>query len=199
MHALGLLGGTFDPIHQGHLAIAADVGWSLQLERILFIPTGHQPLKAGGHCASALDRLAMTAHAIADNPQFELCDWEVRREGPSYTVDTVAALRTKYPDTRLWFIIGTDGLLTLPRWHRVAELVQMCSFAVVQRPGYHFDPQRLDPVLRPFDFQLITGPALDISASELRERVERGAPVRYFLPAAVHSYIEQHNLYRDCL
>lgn len=192
---LGILGGTFDPIHHGHLAIAADALWQLQLDRVHFLPAAQQPLKPGGHAATAAHRLAMTRLAVADEPRFAVSDIEVRRAGLSYTVRTVAALQQQHPADVLWFIIGADSLHTLPRWHHVERLLTLCRFAVVGRPGYEASlPAALQSYAARFAF--ISGPALDISATALRTRIAQGAPVRYQMPAPVCDYIATHNLYR---
>lgn len=199
MQQIGILGGTFDPIHNGHLAIAAEVHWRLGLERVIFVPAGHQPLKPRGHCASAEDRLAMTRLATADNPAFVVSDWEVARPGPSYTVDTMEALGQVWPAAQLFFIIGADAVASLPRWYQIGRLLTLCRLVVVGRPGWHIDPDvqtRLDPA---HAWVPVEGPALDISATNLRVRRRSGAPIRYQVPEAVHAYIEAHHLYEDCL
>ncbi|HEX6290893.1 MAG TPA: nicotinate-nucleotide adenylyltransferase [Herpetosiphonaceae bacterium] len=196
---IALLGGTFDPIHIGHLAIAEDVRFALNADRVLFVPAAQQPLKSYQHTASAPDRLEMTRLAVADNPAFAVADIEIRRGGLSYSVETVAQIGAEYPKAELFFIVGVDAAATLPQWFQVERLLHLCRIAIVERPGYIFDPQALFEAL-PLARErtvLVPGPALDISASEVRQRLRAGRPVRYHLPAAVSQYIEQRGLYRE--
>ena len=195
---LAILGGTFDPIHFGHLAIAEEIRWQLQVGRIFFVPAAQQPLKVHHHVATANDRLEMVQLATANNPGFTVCDLEVRRGGRSYSVDTVAALREEHPDAQFTFVGGADILLELPRWHQIERLLELCEFAIVTRPGYQLDFDPLYAVLPAARDRMVavTGPALDISATDLRARLARGAPVRYQLPDPVLQYIQDHGLYR---
>lgn len=196
---IAILGGTFDPIHYGHLAIAEEVRWRLQADRVLFVPAAQQPLKSHRHVATADDRLEMVRLATEGNPCFAVSDLEVRRGGRSYTYDTVRALQQEKPEAAFTFVIGADILPDLPRWYALDQLLQLCRFAVVTRPGYPFDLQPL------YDFlpmargriDAVDGPALDISATGLRDRFERGAPVRYQLPDLVVEYIADHGLYSN--
>lgn len=193
-----ILGGTFDPIHYGHLALAEEVCWQLDASHVFFVPAAQQPLKLGGHCASSAQRLRMVELAVADNPSFAVCDLEIKRGGRSYTVDTVAALHDDYPQADLTFVAGADVLRDLPRWHDVARLFQLCRFAIVTRPGHEIDLERLLvdlPVARD-RIMAVRGPRLDISSTDLRDRLERGAPTRYQIPDSVRDYIERHGLYR---
>lgn len=194
-----ILGGTFDPLHIGHLAIAEDVRFTLQAQRVVFVPAAQQPFKVGSLTTSAAHRMTMVQLGIADNPCFVASDVELRRGGVSYTVDTIAELQQCYSDAELVFIVGTDAAVDLPRWHAIERLLTLCKVAVVERPGYSFDLERLlyevpaahDRVV------LIPGPALDISASELRYRLRSGRPTRYHLLPAVQQYIESHGLYQS--
>jgi nicotinate-nucleotide adenylyltransferase len=195
---IAIFGGTFDPIHIGHLAIAEDARWALCADQVVFVPAAHQPLKAPQVGATAEQRLAMVELAVAGNPRFAVYDWEVRRGGVSYTIDTVAAIEQQHPQADLVFVLGADALALLPRWHQIERLMLLCRFAVLRRPGYKL---RLDGVLTTLPqlhdrLTVIDGPALTISASEIRQRLRAGQPVRYHLPAAVWRYIERHGLYR---
>jgi nicotinate-nucleotide adenylyltransferase len=194
-----ILGGTFDPIHIGHLAIAEDVRHALRADRVLFVPATQQPLKSYRHSASAADRLAMARLATADNPAFAVSDSEIRRGGLSYTVETIAEIRADHPEAEIYFIVGADAAATLTRWFQIERLLSLCRIVVVERPGYRFDPMALQAELpvAAERISVLPGPALDISASELRQRLSEGRPIRYHLPAAVRSYIEEHGLYRD--
>ncbi len=194
---IAILGGTFDPIHIGHLAIAEEVRWHLGA-RVFFVPAARQPFKANTHTARAADRLAMVRLAIAGNPAFAMCDLEVRRGGHSYTVDTVMTLRDEYPAAEFTFVAGADIVLDLHRWYQIERLLGLCRFAIITRPGYAADLQALHAVL-PAAYErvsMIEGPSLDISATTLRDRLRRGAPVRYQIPEPVLEYIDAHGLYR---
>lgn len=199
MRRIALLGGTFDPIHIGHLAIAEDVRVAVDAACVLFIPAAQQPFKAGARTTPAAHRLAMTQLATADNAGFAVSDIEIRRGGLSYTVDTVDELRTSYPGDELLFIVGADAAADLPRWHAVERLLSLCRIVLVDRPGYSVDldtlyaqlPAARERILR------VAGPALTISASELRARMAEGRPVRYQLLPPVLRYIEAQRLYRE--
>ena len=196
---IAVLGGTFDPLHVGHLAIAEDVRVALAVEHVLFVPAAQQPLKPGIHMATALDRLAMARLGTADNPFFGVSDIEVRRGGVSYTVDTIAQLALEYAQAELHFVLGADAALELPRWHNIGRLLQLCQMVIVDRPGYQLDLRVLRKRLPLTDARIIQikGPNFDISATELRQRLLNGQPVRYHLHPRVHDYIEQNGLYRD--
>ena len=194
-----IFGGTFDPIHIGHLAIAEDARWTLQADRVLFVPTAQQPLKYVCHRAIAAQRLTMVELAVADNPYFAVSDLEIRRGGLSYSVDTVAVIKEQHPAADLVFVLGADALALLPRWHQIERLIELCRFVVLRRPGFDlsFDSILTTlPTLRD-RITIIDGPALDISATDVRLRLQAGQPVRYHLPPAVWHYIEQHGLYRS--
>lgn len=194
---IALFGGTFDPIHLGHLAIAEDVRVALRVDRLVFVPAAQQPFKQGQRITSAEDRLRMVALAIAENPAFALSDREVRRGGLSYTVDTVAEFRADYPDSEIYVVVGSDTARDLPKWRAIDRLVQFCRFAIVRRPGYDVAIHQLAAALKTTQDRLIdvAGPAFDISATEVRERMRTGRPTRYHLPPAVWQFIADHRLY----
>ncbi|HEY0739643.1 MAG TPA: nicotinate-nucleotide adenylyltransferase [Herpetosiphonaceae bacterium] len=194
-----ILGGTFDPIHIGHLAIAEDVRYTLDASHVLFVPAAQQPLKSYQHRASAAERLAMAQLATADNPAFSVSDIEIRRGGLSYTVETVAEIHAQHPEAQIFFTVGVDAAVTLPKWREVERLLSLCRIVIVERPGYTFDPEVLMAELPAARERILVvpGPALDISASEVRLRLSEGRPIRYHLPAAVREYIEEHGLYQD--
>jgi nicotinate-nucleotide adenylyltransferase len=196
---LAILGGTFDPIHLGHLAIAADVRHALRADRVLFVPAAQQPFKLGHETTPAADRLAMTRLAVADEPAFAVSTIEIERGGVSYTVDTLTELHDSYPHAELLLIAGADAALDVPRWRDAPRLMRLCRLVVVQRPGFAFDPARLMAELPEAQDRvvLIDGPAFDISASEIRRRLREGRPARYHLPAAVYAYIREHHLYES--
>ena len=221
---LGLLGGSFNPIHNGHLAIAGHVLDKLQLDRVLFLPTGDPPHKREGSLAPAKDRYEMVRLAIADTPAFGLSDIELRRTGKSYTIDTVRTLQHQFgPLTDLYFLIGLDAFLDLPNWKDPRELLRLCRFVVVPRPGQSFQSLATMPLLPTLDLQVLvqldTGktprlkivspscrdiiclhiPLCSTSASDIRQRIKHGTTLANLLPPLVESYILQHRLYQeDC-
>lgn len=210
--SLGILGGTFNPVHLAHLRTAEEVREALALDRVIFVPASVPPLKHEG-VAPAEHRVEMLRLAVAENPSFEVSELELEREGPSYTVDTLRELGARNPGERLWFIVGTDALAELERWHRPRELLGLASFAVVQRPGHGTAP--LDVLLpaslarevRPTatglehasgqEIRAIPTTPLTISASDVRRRVSRGASIRYLVPEPVIDHIRKHHLYRE--
>jgi nicotinate-nucleotide adenylyltransferase len=193
---LGVFGGTFDPIHLGHLRAAENALEGLDLDRVAFIPAGVPPHRAEPS-SSALDRYAMTALATAGHPRFAASDIELRREGPSYTVDTVAGLRAESPEAEVFVIVGSDTFPEMATWKEHGRLLELCTVAVVARPGEVRDgeePSTGGPGAR--GVARVTGPGLDISASAIRERVRRRSSIRYLVPDAVADYIAKKALYR---
>ena len=200
---VGLFGGSFDPIHVGHLIAARAVAEEIGLSRVILIPSAHPPHKRSGDLAAADHRLAMTRLAVADEPGFEVSDVELQREGPSYTIDTVESFRrTLGSEAELHWIIGSDSLPELPTWHRVDELVDLCAIVTATRPGYETpDLTHLTGPLSPAQVQrlrdtLCATPRIDVAATGIRDRVRCGRSIRYLVPEAVRDYIEQHGLYR---
>jgi nicotinate-nucleotide adenylyltransferase len=194
---IGVLGGTFDPIHYGHLAIAEEARVAMEFDYVLLVPAGQQPLKHGSHVATPEQRLAMTRLAAAGNPGLRVSPLEVERDGPSYTVTTLEQLR-RTVGGELHFILGADALADLHRWRQAARLIELAWLVAIARPGFAPDLAALDARL-PGASKRVTvleGPQLDISSSALRERLAIGRPVRYLLPDAVLAYIEEHRLYR---
>jgi nicotinate-nucleotide adenylyltransferase len=201
---IGLLGGTFDPIHYGHLVIAEEVRAALQLSRVVFIPTGQPPHKLGRAITPAEHRLAMLRLAIASNPYFAISEIELEQPGPSYTVNTLRLLRERWgPATRLAFIVGADSLVELGSWYDAAGVLRQLDWLVaVGRPGYQEPPayvERLEQQLPGIRERLcfVQAPYLAISASDLRRRVAEGRPIKYQTPEPVEAYIAQHHLYRE--
>jgi nicotinate-nucleotide adenylyltransferase len=194
---IGILGGTFDPIHYGHLAIAEEARLVFGLEQVLFIPAAQQPLKHGAHIGTPEQRFEMTRLACASNAAFEISRIEVDRPGPSFTLTTLEMLQYDRLG-ELHFILGADALADLPRWHGAARIVELAKIVAVGRPGSTPDLARLGqslPALRE-RLTLLTGPALDISSSALRRRVSAGLPIRYQTPDSVVAYIAEQGLYR---
>lgn len=195
---IGVLGGTFDPPHYGHLAIAEEARVRLNLEKVLFVPAREPPHKPGRPISPVEDRLAMVQAAIADNPAFTLSRVDVERPGPSYTVDTIALLQAQFgPEAQLYLIIGMDSLRDLPAWHQPARLLALCHVVAVSRPGYSCDLVALARLLPAVTTRviLLDGPALDISATELQRRIRAGLPIRYQVPEPVRQYIYEKSLY----
>lgn len=196
---LGVFGGTFDPIHLGHLVAAHEAAMALGLERVLFVPTRRNPLKREDLGVTDHDRMEMVRLAIADNPLFELCSIEMDRPAPSYTVDTIEALRDLYPDSELYFVVGLEAFGDLPRWHRPGALVSLATIVAVPRGGAPpvdlAEVEALVPEARG-RVCILSSPALEISASALRRRLALGESVRYLVPDAVLAYIGEHGLYR---
>jgi nicotinate-nucleotide adenylyltransferase len=193
---LGLMGGTFDPIHVGHLAIAEEAREALALERILFVPAPRPPHKPDGVAAAIDARLAMVALAIAGNPAFELSRIEIDRPGPSYTVDTAAELAR---DGDLTVILSAETFADLPQWHEPDRLFDLARVAVVPREGYPApDPAWLSETFpgREGRVTYLEGPRLGLSSTAIRARVAAGRSIRYLVPAAVEAYIAEHRLYR---
>lgn len=203
MRRVGLIGGTFDPIHYGHLVVAEEIRAALDLADMVFIPTGQPPHKREGTVTAAEHRFAMLELAIASNPHFSISRVELDRPGPSYTVETLRLLRQQWGgQTAFYFIIGWDSLEELTTWHDPAGILEQLAYLVaVHRPGYQEEPgyrKRLENRLPEIQQRLLTMPApqLDISATDLRLRVAEGKPVKYQIPEAVENYIVQHGLYR---
>ncbi len=195
---LGLLGGTFDPVHVGHLILADVAREQLGLERVLFVPAGRPWRKEGWRIAPAEQRLAMLRLAIADNPAFELLTVEVEQPGPAYTADTLEWLHAQRPAAELFFILGQDALADLPNWRRPQRILELATLAVARRPGESQDVAQIEARLPGLSQRLVwlEMPLIEISASAIRERVRKGQSVRYLVPDAVESYIRQHGLYR---
>jgi len=183
---IGVFGGTFDPIHCGHLILAHDAVEQLQLDELLFIPAAISPHKLTQKPTDADIRVEMLRAAIAGEPRFCLDTLELERPAPSYTVDTMEALRTREPGAAFLYLIGEDNVAKLPTWHRFAELSKMVQFAVLDRTG--LKTVHPYPTVRRH---------IDISATEIRNRVARGQSIRYLVPPAVEQIIRQRQLYRE--
>ena len=195
---IGILGGTFDPIHYGHLAIAEEARVALQFERVLLIPAARQPLKQGGHAATPAQRLKMVRLACASNAAFEVSAIEIKRDGPSYTVESLRALRHQGIG-ELHFILGADAAAELYRWHAAQEIITLARIVVVGRPGVVLDRAALERGLPGVSAQMtvLEGPQLEISSTALRRRVAAGLPIRYQTPDRVVEYIAAHRLYLE--
>ena len=195
---VGILGGTFDPIHLGHLIVAEEVRVRLEVPKILFIPAGNPWLRRGP-VAPAEHRLEMVRLAIKSNPFFELSSLEVQRPGPTYTVDTLTELRERFgEDAEFYFIIGPDALVELPKWKQPGRLIELCWLVGVKRPGaQEVKLEELERAIPGLTSRLILvdEPQIGISSTEIRERVTRGLSIRYLVPEEVQDYIYRHRLY----
>ena len=190
MPSIGLLGGSFDPVHHGHLIVARVAAEALRLDELRFVPAREQPFKRGRHAAPAADRAVMLELAIAGSPGFAVERAELERPAPSYTVDTLEALRTREPAARFTLLLGADAAAELPGWHRAAELPGLARIVVFGRPG---SPVPASALIA----GAIEVPAIDISATDIRRRVRAGLPIRYWVPDAVAEYMVRHRLYLD--
>jgi len=197
---LGVLGGTFDPIHNGHLAVADEVRKRLEPDEILFMPTRQPWLKAGKPLTEAEHRIEMVRLAIADKPYCKLSTIEIERAGPSYTVDTMAELRIQLGNrSELFFILGWDSLAELPEWREPGQIIRLCRLVAVPRPGYPRPDLDLLESSIPGLMERVTildKPEVDVSASDIRERVARGKSISGLVPEAVERYIKEKGLYR---
>ena len=196
---IGVLGGTFDPIHMGHLIIAEEVRARLNLAETLFVPAGEPWLKADNTISPAEHRVEMVRLAIANEPYFKLSTMEVERAGPTYTVDTMAELKGQIgAGDKLFFILGWDNLIQLPQWHEPSRLVRMCRLVPVPRVGYPSpDFNSLEAAIPGLSQSIVMldTPQIEISSSEIRDRVARGLSIDHLVPEAVDRYIKEHKLY----
>jgi nicotinate-nucleotide adenylyltransferase len=188
---IGILGGTFDPPHLGHLLIASDAFEALALERLLFVPAGNPPHKQGSVVATKAQRLQMIESAIAGDPRFAVDDRELRRDGPSYTVDTLRELSALEPDAELIFLLGVDQFRALDSWREPAEVARLARLGVFARDGETPDLSGIHPA----EWVRVRG--VDISATEVRDRIAAGQPIRYLVPAEVEVIIREEQLYRS--
>jgi len=197
---VGVFGGTFDPIHIGHLVSAEEARVELKLERVVFVPAGLPPHKLDHVMSPVGHRLAMVELAIASNPHFAVSRVDIDRFGPCYTVDTIELLRDEWgPGVEIYFIMGSDSLLDILTWHNPRRLIRLCRFAVVSRPGYQVDLDELDTLLPGLAsrVQILDAPELAISSTDIQRRVREGLSIKYQVPEAVEDYIYQHGLYHE--
>ena len=218
---LGLLGGSFNPVHNGHLAIARQTREALGLDQVLFIPTSRPPHKPNDSLAPAQDRYEMVRLAIDSDPAFAISDVEIRRPGKSYTIDTIRLLQQEYgAQTQLFFLIGLDAFLDFPSWRDPQTLLKLCSFVVLSRPGLSFrslstvallppipypsladlDAGRISRIEAPIGTHGLTClklPPSSVSASDIRTRIRQGLSAVNLLPPLVESYILHHHLYQE--
>jgi nicotinate-nucleotide adenylyltransferase len=199
---IGVLGGTFDPVHLGHLVLAQDAFERLELDRLFLVPCRMPPHKNGGAFASPEDRAAMLELAVECDPRFEVSRVELEREGPSYTIDTLLALRERHPGAKFVLLVGADTLLELHGWHRIGDLLALCEVAALPRPGTDLSARTAadlgvsDPELAERLWaRRVDGHGVDISSTEIRMRLAEGLSIRYLVPDPVAMYIAEHRLY----
>lgn len=196
---IGILGGTFDPVHLGHLIVAEEVRLKLRLQEVMLVPAGQPSLKDAEGVTSAEHRLEMAILATASNPYLSVSTVEIERPGATYSIDTVVELKAGLgAAAKITFIVGFDTLSDLPRWKDVRRLLDQCEVVAVPRPGYaKFDLRSLDRDLPDASQRIrkVEVPQIDISATEIRGRIARGQSIRYLVPEAVEEYIAAHNLY----
>jgi nicotinate-nucleotide adenylyltransferase len=192
---LGVMGGTFDPIHHGHLVAASEVQVRFELDEVAFVPSGQPWQKAGQPVSPAEHRYLMTVIATASNPRFWASRVDIDRPGPTYTIETLRDLRDQRPEAELFFITGADALEQILGWHRAEELFALSHFVGVTRPGFDLNDHHLPRGA----VSLIEVPALTISSTACRQRVRAGLPVWYLVPDGVVQYISKRNLYRGDL
>ncbi|HZE31816.1 MAG TPA: nicotinate-nucleotide adenylyltransferase [Actinoallomurus sp.] len=191
---LGVMGGTFDPIHNGHLVAASEVAHLFALDEVVFVPTGQPWMKEGRKTSAAEDRYLMTVIATASNPAFSVSRVDIERPGKTYTIDTLREMREIHgPDVELFFITGADALSEILSWRDADELFNLAHFIGCTRPGHNL----ADPGLPGGGVSLVEVPALAISSTECRERVRAGEPVWYLVPDGIVQYINKRGLYRD--
>lgn len=188
------MGGTFDPIHNGHLVAASEAAYRFQLDQVVFVPTGQPWQKAGRDVTAAEHRYLMTMVATASNPRFTVSRADIDREGPTYTIDTLRDLRELFPDAELYFITGADSLASIMSWRDWEVMLEMANFVGVTRPGYELSKDML-PLGSQTGIELIEIPAMAISSTDCRKRAGEGEPVWYLVPDGVVQYIAKNNLY----
>jgi nicotinate-nucleotide adenylyltransferase len=210
MTRLGVLGGTFDPPHYGHLLLADTARVQLSLDQVFFVPAGNPPHKPTSQPIHVVHRAALVQAALLDacEPAFVLSRIDMDRPGPHYTADTLALVHEEHPGAEVWFLIGADSLNDLPKWYKPNHILLMARLGVLARPGYAPDLEVLAKRLKSAgagvprvslrsQVDWLAGPSLDVSSSALRERVGRGLPLRYLVPPSVAEYVRRHHLYEE--
>ena len=198
--SFAIMGGTFDPIHYGHLATAEAVRYHFQVDRVLFVPTGRPVHKDQTKVTNNQRRYDMTVLATQSNPNFQVSRIEIDRPGPTYTIDTIKELKNICgEDVRFYFIMGADGIHDIFTWKNYEELLRTCEFIAVTRPGYRKENlvREIQDLMKEFGgtIHFMEVPALDISSSDIRNKIRQGIPVKYLLPESVEEYIKKYHLY----
>jgi len=192
MEQIGILGGTFDPIHTGHLLVAQDAMGALSLTRVIFVPAAVPPHKLERKKTSAQTRFEMVQLAVKGNLSFYVSDIEYKRSGPSFSIDTIAALKDEYSGSELYFLLGEDNLRDIWSWKEPERLFSLCEVVVIGRPGENLVEQPAD---LPGKLIMLDIHRIDLSSSEIRERLAKGLPIRYLVPPEVERYIYDNRLY----
>lgn len=190
---LGIMGGTFDPIHHGHLVAASEVADLFSLDRVLFVPTGQPWQKKNRSVTPAEDRYLMTTIATASNPRFSVSRVDIDRGGPTYTVDTLHDLHERYPNAELFFITGADAVARMATWCDCTEMMSLATFVAVTRPGYSLEKMELGPLGD--SVTMVEVPAMAISSTNIRARARANRPIWYLVPDGVVQYIAKEKLY----
>lgn len=199
---LGVLGGTFNPVHMGHLIMAQDAIEHFELSKVIFMPCAHPPHKTTNDLASARHRMAMLEVAIEGDLRFEVSDMELQRGGTSYTIDTIRELAAQYPGIEICFIVGADSLMELHLWKDVEALLGLCRVVTIARPGIELSSLRMsdfqlkDPWPVRLQADIRVGHLINVSSTDIRYRAAEGMSIRYLVPAGVDMYIAEHSLYR---
>lgn len=193
---VGFMGGTFDPIHNGHLLAAETAREACGLDEVWFIPSFHPPLKDNAPSADGSHRLEMVYRAIDFQPHFRAMDVELERGGTSFSIDSIQALQTAYPDREFSFIIGSDRVNDLPQWHLIEELAERVRFIGVERPGEVIEKSLL-PSFIADRLTVIAMPLIEISSTDIRRRISEGRSIRFLVPDKVHSFIRRNHLYES--
>ena len=198
---VGIMGGTFNPIHNGHLILAEHAREYCRLDEILFMPSGNSYMKDCEQIPDGETRISMTALAIEDNPYFVLSAMEVERKGPTYTCETLAELKKLHPETEYYFIVGTDNLFSIETWWKPEEILACCTLIVAARGAKDESAilKKAADLKEKYNARIILLPErkFDISSTEIREKIKRGESVRYLLPDKVITYIEKNRLYKE--
>lgn len=195
---IGIYGGTFNPVHIGHLHVADVAARALCLDRVIFVPTGNSYMKSDTDMASGWCRLMMINFACQNDDRFFVSKVDLQREGPTYTIDTMRDMKALYPHDKLFFIIGADSLEQLPKWKNIEELIKEVSFIVIGRKGIKMEIPKPIKQMKDYDIFIIRDAIkLDVSSSEIREAIKRGKSCKYLLPPNVYEYILEHKLYKD--
>lgn len=194
---IGIMGGTFDPVHIGHLVAAEEAHAQFELDTVIFMPAGKPAFKEKQQVTPAWHRLMMTELATASNPHFEVSSLEIEREGTTYTIDTIRELKKLYPEAEFFFITGSDAVFDIIGWKDSKELATLVTFIATTRPGYDIEDakKRHQESILNFKIEWIEVPALSVSSTDLRERLKAGRPVRYLITRSVFGYILKNHLY----
>jgi nicotinate-nucleotide adenylyltransferase len=196
---IAVMGGTFDPIHNGHLIVAEYVRTSLKLDKVIFIPSGVHPFKNNKNITEGKKRLDILSLAIKSNEYFDISTMEINREGITYTIDSIKELKEIYKEDEVYFIIGSDIIFEIEKWKDFEELIELCKFILLDRPGKNEDKieNRIEELKKLYglEFVRVEAPLIEISSTEIRERVKEDLSIKYLVPEIVEDYIYKHKLY----